>query len=130
MMRRARLAAAANIQHDRAEFGGGGARPARRGWNRHLPAADIDPLLRDGSLVPLFRDKAIGKAADYLVQPPASRSAAARTVADWLVAEGASRSRADCVKRRAERTSPIAARRQGRQEDRRHDSRRRPTRSV
>ena len=38
--------------------------------------------------MPLFRDKAIGKAAYYLVRPPASRSAAARTVADWLVAEG------------------------------------------
>jgi LysR family transcriptional regulator, glycine cleavage system transcriptional activator len=48
----------------------------------------IDPLLKDGRLVPLFRDRAIGKAACYLVQPPASRSAAARKVADWLLAEG------------------------------------------
>jgi hypothetical protein len=39
-------------------------------------------------LVPLFRDRAIGKAAYYLVQPPTSRSAAARTVAEWLLAEG------------------------------------------
>jgi LysR family glycine cleavage system transcriptional activator len=48
----------------------------------------IDPLLKDGRLVPLFRDRAIGKAAYYLVQPPASRNAAARTVAEWLTAEG------------------------------------------
>ena len=48
----------------------------------------IDPLLKDGRLVPLFRDRAIGKAAYYLVQPPTSRSAAARTVAEWLLAEG------------------------------------------
>src|SRR5688572_6847515 len=88
MVPRARLAAAANIQHDRAELGGaGGASPARRGWNRHRPAAIIDPLLKDGRLVP-FRHKAIGKAAYYLVRPPASRSAAARTGADGLMAEG------------------------------------------
>jgi hypothetical protein len=31
---------------------------------------------------------AIGKAAYYLVQPPTSRSAAARTVAEGLLAEG------------------------------------------
>jgi len=48
----------------------------------------IDPLLKEGRLVPLFRDRAIGKAAYYLVQPPTSRSAAARTVAEWLLAEG------------------------------------------
>jgi LysR family transcriptional regulator, glycine cleavage system transcriptional activator len=48
----------------------------------------IDPLLKDGRLVPLFRDRAIGKAAYYLVQPPTSRSTAARTVAEWLLAEG------------------------------------------
>jgi LysR family glycine cleavage system transcriptional activator len=48
----------------------------------------IDPLLKDGRLVPLFRDRAIGKAAYYLVQPPTSRNAAARAVADWLMAEG------------------------------------------
>ena len=48
----------------------------------------IDPLLKDGRLVPLFGDRAIGKAAYYLAQPPASRNAAARTVAEWLMAEG------------------------------------------
>jgi len=48
----------------------------------------IDPLLEDGRTVPLFRDKAIGKRRTTMVQPPASRSAAARTVADWLMAEG------------------------------------------
>ena len=48
----------------------------------------IYPLLKEGRLVPLFRDRAIGKAAYYLVQSPASRSAAARTVAEWLMAEG------------------------------------------
>ncbi|MBA4096672.1 MAG: hypothetical protein C0484_07885 [Rhodospirillum sp.] len=48
----------------------------------------IDPLLKEGRLVPLFRDRAIGKAAYYLVQSPTSRSAAARTVAEWLMAEG------------------------------------------
>jgi LysR family transcriptional regulator, glycine cleavage system transcriptional activator len=48
----------------------------------------IDPLLQEGRLVPLFRDRAIGKAAYYLVQSPTSRSAAARTVAEWLMAEG------------------------------------------
>ena len=84
MVRRARLAAAANIQHDPAEL----VVPAllNGGWNRHRPI--IDPLLKDGRLVPLFRDRAIGKAAHYLVQPPAIRNAAARTVADWLLVEG------------------------------------------
>ena len=48
----------------------------------------IDPLLKDGRLMPLFRDRAIGKAAHYLVPSPASRNAAARTVAGWLMAEG------------------------------------------
>ena len=48
----------------------------------------IDPLLEDGRLVPLFHDRAIGKAAYYLAQPPAKRSAAARMIADWLMAEG------------------------------------------
>ena len=48
----------------------------------------IDPLLKDGRLMPLFRDRAIGKAAYYLVPSPASRNAAARTVASWLMAEG------------------------------------------
>ena len=48
----------------------------------------IDPLLKEGKLVPLFRDRAIGKAAYYLVQPPTSRSAAARTIAEWLLVEG------------------------------------------
>jgi LysR family transcriptional regulator, glycine cleavage system transcriptional activator len=42
----------------------------------------VDPLLKDGRLVPLFRDRAIGKAA----QSPTSRGAAARTVAEWLLA--------------------------------------------
>jgi DNA-binding transcriptional LysR family regulator len=48
----------------------------------------IDPLLKDGRLLPLCRDRAIGKAAYYLVRPPASRSAAVRVSADWLMAEG------------------------------------------
>lgn len=48
----------------------------------------IDLLLKQGRLGPLFRDRSIGKAAYYLVQPPTSRGAAARTVADWLLAEG------------------------------------------
>ena len=48
----------------------------------------IDPLLKEGKLVPLFRDRAIGKAAYYLVRSPTSRGAAARTVAEWLMAEG------------------------------------------
>jgi LysR family glycine cleavage system transcriptional activator len=48
----------------------------------------IDPLLKDGSLVPLFRDRAIGKAAYYLAQPPTGRNAATRAVAEWLMAEG------------------------------------------
>ncbi|WP_119301069.1 LysR substrate-binding domain-containing protein [Dongia deserti] len=47
----------------------------------------IDPLLNDGRLVPLFRDRAIGKTAYYLAQPRASRSTAARKVAEWLVEE-------------------------------------------
>jgi hypothetical protein len=34
----------------------------------------IDPLLKDGTLVPLFHDRAIGKAAHDLVQPPTGRS--------------------------------------------------------
>jgi len=48
----------------------------------------IDPLLKDGRLMPLFRDRAIGKAAYYLVPSPASRNAAARSVASWLMVEG------------------------------------------
>jgi len=47
----------------------------------------IDPLLKDGRLVPLFRDRAIGKAAYYLVRPRAGASSAARKVADWLIEE-------------------------------------------
>jgi LysR family glycine cleavage system transcriptional activator len=47
----------------------------------------IDPLLRDGKLVPLFRDRAIGKAAYHLVRPRVTQSAATRRVADWLVEE-------------------------------------------
>ena len=47
----------------------------------------IDPLLRDGKLVPLFRDRAIGKAAYHLVRPRVSQSAAVRRVADWLIGE-------------------------------------------
>jgi LysR family glycine cleavage system transcriptional activator len=86
----------------------------------------IDPLLKEGRLVPLFRDRAIGKAAYYLVQSPTSRSTAARSVGEWLMAKGAPRSRVDRVTRRAERagTSPVAARKQRRQrrrEDGRHD---------
>jgi hypothetical protein len=42
--------------------------------------------------MPLFRDRAIGKAAHYLVPSPASRNAAARTVAGWLWRKGAPRS--------------------------------------
>ena len=48
----------------------------------------IDLLLKDRRLMPLFRDRAIGKAAHYLVPSPASRNAAARSVASWLMAEG------------------------------------------
>jgi LysR family glycine cleavage system transcriptional activator len=47
----------------------------------------IDPLLKDGRLVPLFRDRAIGKAAYYLVRPRAGTSSAVRKVADWLIEE-------------------------------------------
>ena len=47
----------------------------------------IDPLLKDGRLVPLFRDRAIGKAAYYLVGLQGGRSAAAGKVADWLIEE-------------------------------------------
>ena len=48
----------------------------------------IDPLLKDGRVLPLFRDRAIGKAAYYLLQPLANRTTAARTVAEWLMSEG------------------------------------------
>jgi LysR family glycine cleavage system transcriptional activator len=47
----------------------------------------IDPLLKDGRLMPLFRNRAIGKAAYYLVRPRASRGAAARMVVEWLIEE-------------------------------------------
>lgn len=47
----------------------------------------IDPLLQDGRLVPLFRDRAIGKAGYYLVRPHATGQGAVRKVADWLIAE-------------------------------------------
>jgi LysR family transcriptional regulator, glycine cleavage system transcriptional activator len=47
----------------------------------------IDPLLKDGRLVPLFRGRALGKAAYYLVRPRAGQSAAARKIADWLIQE-------------------------------------------
>jgi LysR family glycine cleavage system transcriptional activator len=48
----------------------------------------IDPLLKDGRLVPLFGNRAIGQAAYYLVRPrAANQSAAARKVADWLIEE-------------------------------------------
>jgi hypothetical protein len=53
-----------------------------------IELSSADPLLKDGRLVPLFRDRAIGKAAYYLVRPPTSRNAAVRAVADWLMAEG------------------------------------------
>ena len=56
----------------------------------------IDPLLKDGRLAPLFRDRAIGKAAYYLVRPRAGGGAAARKVADWLIEE-ARASGADAV---------------------------------
>ena len=38
-------------------------------------------------VVPLFRDRAIGKAAYYLVRPRAGISSAVRKVADWLIEE-------------------------------------------
>jgi LysR family transcriptional regulator, glycine cleavage system transcriptional activator len=47
----------------------------------------IDPLLKDGKLVPLFRDQVLGKAAYFLVRPQGGGSAAARKVADWLIEE-------------------------------------------
>ncbi|HET6158047.1 MAG TPA: LysR substrate-binding domain-containing protein [Dongiaceae bacterium] len=48
----------------------------------------IDPLLKDGRLVPLFRDRAIGRAAYYLVRAHGrAQSTAARKVADWLIEE-------------------------------------------
>ena len=47
----------------------------------------IDPLLKDGRLMPLFRDRAVGKAAYFLVRPRAGASGAARKVADWLIEE-------------------------------------------
>jgi LysR family glycine cleavage system transcriptional activator len=57
----------------------------------------IDPLLKDGRLAPLFRDRAIGKAAYYLVRPRAGGGgAAARKVADWLIEE-AQASKADAA---------------------------------
>jgi uncharacterized protein (DUF1499 family) len=68
----------------------------------------IDPLLQDRRLVPLFRDRAIGQAA-ALLQRPASRSAGRVTP-------------------RAGRASPVAARRQGRREDRENDPPRPSTR--
>ncbi|MEZ5833882.1 MAG: LysR substrate-binding domain-containing protein [Dongiaceae bacterium] len=47
----------------------------------------IDPFLKDGRLVPLFGDQALGKAAYYLVRPRAGQSAATRKVAAWLIEE-------------------------------------------
>jgi hypothetical protein len=47
----------------------------------------IDSLLKAGRLAPLFRDRATGKAAYYLVQSRVGR-AAARTIAEWVMAEG------------------------------------------
>ena len=89
MVQRARLAAAANIQHDRAAFGGAGGPALLDGVGLGIGRRPIiDPLLKDGRLLPLFRDRAIGKAAYDLVPSPASRNAAARTVASWLMAEG------------------------------------------
>jgi DNA-binding transcriptional LysR family regulator len=38
-------------------------------------------------VVPLFRDRAIGRAAYYLVRPRAGISSAVRKVADWLIEE-------------------------------------------
>lgn len=46
----------------------------------------IDLLLQEGKLVPLFRNRAIGKAA-YLVRSPTARSPVAQQVADWLIGE-------------------------------------------
>jgi LysR family glycine cleavage system transcriptional activator len=65
----------------------------------------IDPLLKDGRLVPLFRDRAIGKAAYFLVQPHGGRrgshiGAAARKVADWLIEEARGESSAGTRKAR------------------------------
>ena len=75
MMQRARLAAAANIQHDRAAFGGAGAPALLDGVGLGIGRRPIiDPLLKDGGLLPLFRDRAIGKAACYPVQSPTTRT--------------------------------------------------------
>jgi LysR family glycine cleavage system transcriptional activator len=49
----------------------------------------IDPLLKDGKLVPLFRDRVIRKAGYYLVRPLTAPSAPARKVAEWLIEEAA-----------------------------------------
>jgi DNA-binding transcriptional LysR family regulator len=40
----------------------------------------IDPLLKDGKLLPLFRNRTIGKAACYLVRPRGSQSVVARVI--------------------------------------------------
>jgi DNA-binding transcriptional LysR family regulator len=61
----------------------------------------IDPLLKDGRLVPLFRDRAIGKAAYFLVRLHNGRGAAARKVADWLIEEAEGESSAGKKKARA-----------------------------
>jgi LysR family glycine cleavage system transcriptional activator len=60
----------------------------------------IDPLLQDGRLVPLFPDRAIGKAAYYLVRPRAGgQSVAARKVAGWLIeqAQGGAENEAESI---------------------------------
>jgi len=68
VVRRVRLAAAANIQHDRAELGGT-ARALLDVWVSAFGWRPIiDPLLKDVRLVPPFRGRAVGKAACYLVQ--------------------------------------------------------------
>jgi DNA-binding transcriptional LysR family regulator len=68
----------------------------------------IDPLLKDGRLVPLFRDRAIGKAAYFLVRPQGGSrgshpGAAARKVADWLIEEAAGAADVETIGRRGTR---------------------------
>jgi hypothetical protein len=80
VVRRGWLAAATNIQHDHAEFGGIGAACRARSRDRAWAAPIIDPLLKDGKLLPLFRNRTIGKEACYLVRPRGSQSVVARVI--------------------------------------------------
>jgi LysR family glycine cleavage system transcriptional activator len=86
----------------------------------------IDPLLRDGKLVPLFRDTAIGRDGYFLVQLPTRRNAAARAVAEWLMAEGRATAESGSGEARTGRmgASPIAPGRQRRREDGKREPRR------